>query len=374
MRGSSAGPWWARCYRSLCWDHRVGKREGEMRRLLQTVRWLSLLAAGSLAAQVPGVHEINLYGLRKVTPEAVRRASRLQSGEALPPSKIDMEERIAAVPGVRSARVEAVCCQGKDVTAFVGIEETSGPHVVFHPLPAGNATLPQELMAAYQQFLAALRQRASLGKGESRPPRDPALVKIEEKFTSFATEHFADLRATLRDDPDDAERAAAAVVIGYVPDKAAIVEDLVYAAHDPDESVRSNAIRSLDAVAIVGAGDPAQGIRIEPSAMIDLLHSIVLSDRLETVDLFVTLTDVRNQEALATLRVRALRTLIEMARWESLRYALRPFLLVGRVAGVPEQEIQQRWSNGEREQVIRKAVAVLRTIAPAQPAESKGTK
>jgi hypothetical protein len=54
-----------------------------------------------------------------------------------------------------------------------------------------------------------------------------------------------------------------------------------------------------------------------------------------------------------------------MARWESLRYAWRPFVLAGRVAGVPEQEIRQRWSNGEREQVIRKAVAVLRTIPPA---------
>ena len=323
-----------------------------------------MLAAGSLAAQVPGVREINLYGLRSVTPDAVRRASRLQSGEPLPPSKIDMEERIAAVPGVRSARVEAVCCQGKEVTAFIGVEERTGPHPTFHALPAGQVSLPDELMSAYQQFLAVLRQRASVSKGESQP-RDPALVEIEEKFTTFAADHFAELRTALRDDPEDAERAAAAIVIGYVADKAAIVDDLIYAAHDPDESVRSNALRSLQAVAIVGAADPAQGIRIEPGAMVDLLHSIVLSDRLETVDLFVTLTDLRNQEALSALRVRALRTLIEMARWESLRYALRPFVLAGRVAGVPEPEIQQRWSNGEREQVIRKAVAVLRTIPPA---------
>ena len=339
-----------------------------MGRLFQITRWLPLLAAGSLAAQVPGVREINLYGLRGVTPEAVRHASRLQSGEPLPPSKSDMEERIAAVPGVRNARVEAVCCQGKDVTAFIGIEERTGPHVVFHALPAGQAALPPELMAAYQEFLATLRQRAGAPRGEPRPPREPALVEIEDKFTTFATEHLAELRAALRDDPDDAERAAAAIVIGYVPDKTAIIDDLVYAAHDPDESVRSNAIRSLEAAAIVGAADPAQGIRIAPGAVIDLLHSVVLSDRLETVDLFVTLTDRRDQEALAMLRVRALRTLIEMARWESLRYALRPFLLVGRVAGVPEQEIQQRWSNGEREQVIRKAVDLLRTIAPANAA------
>ena len=326
-----------------------------------------MLAAGSLAAQVPGVREINLYGLRSVTPDAVRRASRLQSGEPLPPSKIDMEERIAAVPGVRSARVEAVCCQGKEVTAFIGIEERTGPHPTFHPLPFGQISLPAELTSAYQQFLAVLRERASLSKsekGESQP-RDPALAEIEEKFSKFATDHFAELRTALHDDPEDAERAAAAIVIGYVPDKAAVVDDLIYAAHDPDESVRSNALRSLQAVALVGAADPAQGIRIEPGAMVDLLHSIVLSDRLETVDLFVTLTDLRNQEALSVLRVRALRTLIEMARWESLRYALRPFVLAGRVADVPEQEIEQRWSNGEREQVIRKAVAVLRTIPPA---------
>jgi hypothetical protein len=326
-----------------------------------------MLAAGSLAAQVPGVREINLYGLRSVTPDAVRRASRLQSGEPLPPSKIDMEERIAAVPGVRSARVEAVCCQGKEVTAFIGIEERTGPHATFHPLPFGQVSLPAELMSGYQQFLAVLRQRASLSKsekGESQP-RDPALGETEEKFTAFATDHFAELHTALRDDPEDVERAAAAIVIGYAPDKAAVVDDLVYAAHDPDESVRSNALRSLQAVAIVGAADPTQGIHIEPGALVDLLHSIVLSDRLETIDLFVNLTDVRNQEALAVLRVRALRTLIEMARWESLRYALRPFVLAGRVAGVPEQEIQQRWSNGEREQVIRKAVAVLRTIPPA---------
>jgi hypothetical protein len=337
-------------------------------RRFHTTRWLFLLAAGSLAAQVPGVREINLYGLRSVTPDAVRRASRLQSGEPLPPSKIDMEERIAAVPGVRSARVEAVCCQGKEVTAFIGVEERTGPHPTFHPLPFGQVSLPEELISAYQQFLAVLRQRASLSKSENKgesQPRDPALVEIEEKFTRFATDHFAELHTALRDDPEDAERAAAAIVIGYVPDKAAIVDDLIYAAHDPDESVRSNALRSLQAVAIVGAADPAQGIRIEPGAMVDLLHSIVLSDRLETVDLFVTLTDRRNQEALSVLRVRALRTLIEMARWESLRYALRPFVLAGRIAGVPEQEIQQRWSNGEREQVIRKAVEVLRTIPPA---------
>jgi hypothetical protein len=327
---------------------------------------LFLLAANSLIAQPPGIREIDLYGLRKVAPDAVLRAARLRSGEPLPPSKTDMEERIATVPGVLGARVEAVCCQGKEVTVFVGIEERTGPHIVFNRLPAGNATLPQEMMSGYQDFLAALRQRARLAKPESQSAREPAMVETEEKFTAFAAGHLAELRAVLHDDPDDGERAAAAIVIGYASDKSEIVDDLLYAAHDPDESVRSNALRSLHAVAIVEAGDPASGIRIAPGRLVDLLHSIVLSDRLETVDLLVTLTDVRDRAMLAMLRARALSALVEMARWESLRYALRPFILVGRIAGVPEQEIQRRWSAGEREQVIRKALVLARPLAPGK--------
>jgi len=337
-----------------------------VRPVLHASSFLCLLAPGYLAAQAPGVREINVYGFRRVAPDAVLRAARLRSGEPLPPSKADMEERIATVPGVLGAHVEAVCCQGKDVTVFVGIEERTGPHMVFHRLPAGIATLPQEMMAGYQEFLAALRQRARLAKPEPPTARDPAMAEIEGKFTAFAAEHLAELRAVLHDDPDDGERAAAAIVIGYASDKNEIIDDLQYAAHDPDESVRSNALRSLRAVAIFAAGDPAPGTRVAPAGLIDLLHSTVLSDRLETVDLLITLTDVRDRATLAMLRTRALPDLVEMVRWESLRYALRPFILVGRIAGVPEQEIQQRWSGGEREQVIRKALALARPAAPGK--------
>lgn len=340
-----------------------------MRHRAQAIGLLSLLAVSS-AAQAPGVREINIYGLRKAKPEAVLSAANLRRGEPLPPSKSDMEERIAAVPGIATARVEAVCCQGKDVTVFVGILERDRPQVAFNPLPAGGATLPPELTAAYQQFLADLRQRAQRREPESTSSHDPALREIEDKFAAFAAEHLAELRAALRDDPDDEERAAAAIVIGYASDKSEIIDDLQYAAHDFDQSVRSNAIRSLNAVAIVAASDPALGIRVAPGGLIDLLNSIVLSDRLETVDLLITLTDIRNRETLAMIRRRALPALIEMARWESLRYALRPFLLVGRIAGMPEQEIQQRWSNGEREQVIRRALALARPAG----AEKQATK
>jgi len=43
---------------------------------------------------------------------------------------------------------------------------------------------------------------------------------------------------------------------------------------------------------------------------------------------------------------------VEMARWNSLRYALPAFILLGRVAGIDEQQIQESWTKGDRGPMI----------------------
>ncbi len=179
---------------------------------------------------------------------------------------------------------------------------------------------------------------------------------FEQKFNAYATDHLADLRAVLRNGPEPEQRAVAAAVIGYAPGKQAAVDDLEYAMQDPDESVRSNAIRSLRAIAVYAARDRSLNVRIAATWPVELLNSLVLSDRLQATDLLVTLTDKDNPAALEQMRDRALPALVEMARWETLQYALRPFLLVGRIAGLKDEEIQDRWSKGEREPVIQKAL------------------
>ncbi len=47
-----------------------------------------------------------------------------------------------------------------------------------------------------------------------------------------------------------------------------------------------------------------------------------------------------------------------MARWKTLRYALPSFLLVGRAAGLTDQELQEQWQKGDRETAIGKALAL----------------
>ena len=50
--------------------------------------------------------------------------------------------------------------------------------------------------------------------------------------------------------------------------------------------------------------------------------------------------------------------LIEMARWKTLAHALPAYILVGRVAGWSEDQMQAAWSRGDREAAIAAATNV----------------
>ena len=63
-----------------------------------------------------------------------------------------------------------------------------------------------------------------------------------------------------------------------------------------------------------------------------------------------------NPSTLALVRERGIPALTDMARWKTLDYALPAFMLLGRVAGIPETELQAQWSKGDRETAIRKAM------------------
>jgi DNA-directed RNA polymerase subunit F len=325
-------------------------------------RALAILGALSLAgAQIPRVHDIDLYGTGKVSAARILREAKLQPGEPLPASKGDLEDRINEISGISRVRVEAVCCEGPDAILFVGVEEKDGPRVAFRSEPTGKAVLPADLTGDYQQFLGAVRQAVAQthagGSEQEKLSTTRSARRYEEKFASFTGEHLTELRDVLHNSEDSEQRAIAAAVIGYAPKKAEVIGDLQLALQDPDESVRSNAMRSIKALVAAGSRDQTLAVHISPTWLIELLNSLVLSDRLQAADILVALTDRHDAVVLDQIRTRALTSLAEMARWETLRYALPPFLLVGRMAGLNEQEIQRRWSNGERETVIQKALA-----------------
>jgi hypothetical protein len=320
-----------------------------------------------LSAQAPPVGDINLYGFRKLSPERVLGALQIKPGDPLPGSKGDLEDRLEELPGVVLARVQAVCCDGSRAMLFVGLEERGAQHSAFRSEPAGNATLPDAILDLYHRFMQAVEVAGSRGdmaedlsRGHSLMA-DPEARAIQLQLPEYASANLSNLREVLRNGPEPEQRAIAAGVIGYAPDKAAVVNDLQYALQDPDEAVRANAIRSLTAIAVLADKQPSLAIRVAPTWFVELLQSIVLSDRLKASEALVTLTEHNGAATVELLRERALPSLAEMARWKSLRYALPSFVLIGRLAGLSEDEIHTRWEKGDREAVIAQALREPRT-------------
>jgi len=323
---------------------------------------LCLLAPLFLGAQIPRIGLIDFYGLREVSREQVQGALGFKEGDPLPSSKGDVEERLEQVRGVVRARLQAVCCEAGDAIVFVGIEEKGAPHYNFRFPPEKDAALPGEIVETYTQFLEALERSAR--KGETAESfaeghalaANPELRALQVQFIAHAKKHLTALRDVLRNSADGEHRAIAAHVIGYAPDKREIVNDLQYAMQDPDDDVRNNAMRALGAIVVLARRDPEAGIKVSPTWFTEMLNSIIWTDRSKAAMALVSLTDSRDARVLDQIRDRALPSLVEMARWKSLSHAWHPFLLVGRLAGLPEKQIMDAWSKGERERVIAKAL------------------
>jgi hypothetical protein len=318
------------------------------RPLFYRIAGLAALAC-LVAGQTPHVRNINFYGLHKITADRVLREIQLHSGDLLPGSRGELQDRIAKIPGVLAARVEGVCCEGPEADLFIGIEERGGPHVALRSEPAGQAALPGELAEAYDGFVSAVKRAGSIRS--SKETRS-----AEQQFTEFAEAHAGDLQEVVRNTADAEQRAIAAGILRFAPRKQSVVDDLQYALQDPDETVRENALGSLRVFALLSVKQPGLGLRVEPTWLVELLNSVVLGDRMQSVDLLITLTDGGDRAVLEQVRRRALPALVEMARWENLRYALPAFVLVGRLAGLSDQETQREWTRGTREPVIQKAL------------------
>ena len=308
------------------------------------------------------VGDINLYGLRRVSPERVLNALGLKTGDPLTVSRGELEDRVEEVSGVVQVWVQAVCCEGKRALLFVGIQERGTPFLALRSEPAGDAVLPQPILDLYRRFLEAVEAAARRGSNAEDLTNghslmaDPAARALQLQFVDYAAANLANLREVLCGGSESEQRAIAASVIGYAPRKTDVVNDLQYALQDPDEAVRANAIRSLTGVAVLAALHPELEIRISPTWFVELLQSVVLSDRVKATDALVTLTERGGANVLDLLRERALPSLAEMARWKSLAYALPAYVLLGRVAGLPETEIHAEWEKGERESVIARAL------------------
>lgn len=326
---------------------------------------LGLLPAQSTSPSLPTIGIVDFFGVRKVSFERLKKALGVAEGDPLPKSKGLVEDRMELVNGVVRARLEAVCCEDGNAVLYVGVEEKGAPAFNYREAPQGTSKLPDELVETYLQFLdkaqAAIRQgdvAEDLTRGHSFMANKAALAE-QVKLLPLAKTHEAILREVLRDSVDEVERAIAAYVIAYVPDKSKIIDDLQFALQDPDDGVRNNAMRSLIGITILSEKRPELGLKVSPTWFVEQLNSILWSDRNKAATALLSLTDKRDEKLLAMIRERAIDALIDMARWRHLAHALPGYILLGRIAGYPETRLQTAWSEGKHQPLTEEIIKEL---------------
>lgn len=324
------------------------------------------VALGARAEDIsPRIGTIEIYGAHKIPVQKIKIALGVGPGDLMP-SREGVEDRIGKIPGVVAARVEAACCDQRKMILYVGVEEKDARHFDFHPTPTGDITLAPGLADKYRDFLNAvagsIRGRNAdedLTNGYSLMA-DPECRNLQQDFIPLVGRDLTLLDQVLHESSDPEQRAAAAYLIQYGPRGAHnskfIVDALQYALRDQEDTVRENAMRSLHAVAVGGKLHPDQQVHIEPTWFVELLNSVVWSDRHNATLALVNLTETRDPETLALIRERALLSVVEMARWRDLQHALPAFILAGRLAGLDENEIQAAWLSGDRESVLDQAL------------------
>ena len=318
-------------------------------------------ASKDVSASAPVVDILDFFGLGKIPEARIRKVLGFKEGDPFPSSKGDIEERLDAQPDVVESHLEAVCCDAGRTVLYVGIEEKGAIHFDLREPPEGDVELPKEILSVYRDFLdayaLAARRNAlaeDLTHGHSLMI-DPLAREIQLKFPYVAKEKLRLLHDVLRNSSDDEQRAAAAYVMTYAPDKHLIVDDLQFALRDADPAVRGNGVRGLTALAVYARLNPDLGIRIEPTWFIEMLNSVSWSDRDHALRALQILTDTRDASTMSQLRERALPALLEMSRWKTLAHALPAFVLTGRLAGLTDQQIQDAWTSGDREAVLAAA-------------------
>jgi hypothetical protein len=331
--------------------------------LFLTLWLLPVLNADDLT---PRVGAVEIYGARHVSVSKIKAVLGVQEGAPLPASRGQLEDRLDKISGVVASRVEAACCLDNKTILYVGILEKGAPHMEFRPEPDGDITLPSELTDDYAEFLDTVNQSIrmdqkgeNLSLGYSQMENSGARAK-QQAFIPLAAKYLATLHQVVRTARDPDQRAMAAYILQYGPRGPRTTKDIVnnlqFALQDVDDNVRANAIRALTAMYVGGKLHPEQQIVIQPTWFVELLNSIVWSDRHNAAVALVDMTDNRDPEMLQLIRERALPSVIEMARWHDLSHALPAFILVGRMAGLEEKQIQDAWVNSDHENVIKQAL------------------
>lgn len=319
--------------------------------------WCGLCAQDSIGI-------IEVYGNRTVSADTIRKASQLKVGTPIDRNVINKAaifNRIKAIPGVKGASIEIVCCDdktGKEIV-YLGIAESADHLPAYRNDPDKENRLSADIVGANELYLELMSEAIRQGRNREDHVAGYALMqdsatRIQQlKFVDYARQYEQSLIEVIHHSGNAEHRAIATMVIAYGSDKEKLIPELLYATQDSDETVRNNATRALWVLADYLPTHPEIKVTIPAAPFIRMLNSLSWTDRNKGSLVLSSLTQQRDTALLATLKKECLPALTEMARWHSQGHAFSPYIILGRMAGTSDQQIVETFNSADWKEYLQ---------------------
>ena len=303
---------------------------------------------------------IEFFGHKGVDTTALRKALPVREGDEWSEgANARLREAVARSIGKEATDVNTVCCTSDGgVLLFIGIPGGSYKTFAYGPAPKGHTRVSTELAQLSERLEEAIGAAVRKGGDAAQEDdsngyaliKDPQTRSIQMALRRYTVRHEQELFRVLELSSDSRQRAIASQALGYVRQSARQLLALTRAARDPDEGVRNDATR---AIAVLARSNDALARQIRPDVFIEMLNSGIWTDRNKGALVLEPLTAHRNAAVLERLRTVALDSLIEMTLWRDASHAYAARMLLGRVAGVPEDRLEQLAWNGPPETIVQ---------------------
>ena len=309
------------------------------------------------------IGNIELFGVGGVDTGRIRASLPSLEGREISVAEVGelkaaIKQAITKTTGHPPTDVAFMCCDARGMTTiYIGLKTTARDTLHYKPSPSGSIHLPDQAIRLYDELekleVDALQMKTveDNSKGYALSSYEP-LRKKQLGLREYALKHERLLHRVALNSGNSHQRAIAADMLGYARRSKAQITTLFSASRDPNEGVRNNALRALGVLAQAG-GVIAKNIPADP--FIALLNSGTWTDRNKGSRLIVLLSKTRDPQLLRQLRRRALASLIEMSRWRDPLHAGDVRMILGRVAGIPEEQLAKLVAAGDVEQIVTAA-------------------
>jgi hypothetical protein len=322
--------------------------------------WLLLALLGSLPAHASDrIGDIEFFGHKGIDVAKVREALPVREGDAYSDrTKTQVRQAVAGAIGNQPTDVAVICCdENGNRLLFIGLPGASHKAFAYNPEPTGEAWLSPEILDLYSRLDPALEAAVRKGGDAAQEDdsngyaliNDPEARSLQLAVRQWAVGHEPELIQVLKFSSAAQHRRVASDALGYARQSRDQILALVQAARDPDDEVRNNATRALG---VLVRSNGALTSEIPPDTFIEMLNSGAWSDRNKSTSLLAQWTDGRNAPLLAKIRSSALDSLVEMASWRRPGHAYFARMVLGRIAGLPEDRLNELAWSGPVETIV----------------------